>query len=438
MKDSLTEILTSDLMHYAHTKGYIEKDTRKSSTNWIVLKNPTTNDKIRINSKGRNGTMFFQNNDPGLDMDRGNIINFCINRLDGFPNPTPKPSKDQFKKAFSLLKAFIGDPDIEKITFKSKVQTGTSASTKLKEIRQRTSLTDKYLKEHRSIDPHILNLPLFAGTIAESKAVMPNGTVIHNTAFLKKDAQNNTVGYTTHFYSKRKNKQEKIVNQIKEGLYYSNFEKTPNNIFITETAVDALSHFELIRPKEAAYISLEGQISPDKIKIVQELFNAKGSPKNILSITDNDYAGYQFDLKLAVGLHNLKQPQNPIEMIQNDNYTRFVLQGNTDFSTQIKNNTIAIFDKETTVFGNQHLKSYLNIGFTKNFSFIELPRDKSRKLFRFYEPLTKAIYKLNNIQYFNNKAPSTSEKLHPIKDWNEMLQLKKKEQEQHESKGLKY
>jgi len=437
MKDSLNDILVSDLPKFAYTQGYTEIDKNKSSSNWLVLKNPGTNDKIMINQKGREGIMFFRNTDPGLGQDKGNIVNFCINRLGGFPSPTPRPSKPQYKEAFGILKSFIGAPEIENITYTKTAKTGTSPSVKLKELRERTDLTSDYLLKHRGIDPKILNHPLWAGTVAESKAVLPNKMVIYNTAFLKKDVEGNTVGYVTHYYSAKKAAHQKIVNEKKEGLFYSNFMGRPYDIYIGETAIDCLSHYQVVNPEKPVYISIEGQISQNKIKLVNELLDAKGKPNNILSVTDNDYSGYVFDLQMAIGIHNHKNPDSPIETIQNENFTRYVLHGRPNISYPIKSETIDIFNKEAMLFGGQHLKPYLNIGFTKNFSFVELPRDKKRKLFRFLKPLTTAIYSQNDIIYCKDIPPNIGKRLEPTKDWNEYIQEKKNERNNVTKKGLK-
>ena len=97
MNDALQQILRIDLVQYAHSLGYTEKIRAKSSVRWTVLKNPATHDQIRIKASD---PMMYSNNDPGLDQDRGNVINFCINRLEGSIVPSFKPEKAQYAKAF--------------------------------------------------------------------------------------------------------------------------------------------------------------------------------------------------------------------------------------------------------------------------------------------------------------------------------------------------
>lgn len=426
MRDSLQDILVADLTKFAYTQGYTDMDKNKSSTNWLVLKNPATSDKIMINKKGRQGVMFFKNTDPGLDQDRGNIINFCINRLDGYPHPQPKPDKATYSRAFKVLKSFIGAPEIANFQFKQKKKTGKSNAAKLNDLRDRTALTSEYLKEYRKIDPDILNHPLWAGTVKESKAILKNNMVIYNTAFIKKDIDGSTVGYVTHYYSKRKNAHQKIVNEKKEGLFYSNFIDSPEHLYIGETAIDCISHYQATKPDKANYISIEGQISENKIKLVNQLIDAKGKPSQINSITDNDYSGYVFDLQMAIGYHNHNNRENPIEIVQNEHYTRYVLHGKPEIADKIKKEIKEIFNKESLVNNSDHLKAYLNIGYTKNFSFVELPRDKKRNLFRFMNPLIKQVYKENNIDYYKRVPPTLDKAIKPTKDWNEFLQQKTK------------
>ena len=426
MRDSLQDILVSDLSKFAYTQGYTEMDKNKSSTNWLVLKNPSTSDKVMINKKGREGIMFFKNTDPGLDQDKGNIMNFCINRLDGFPNPSPSPSKEMYTRAFKELKSFIGAPEIENFAFKQHKKTGKSPAVQLKDLRDRTDLTKNYLKTYRNIDTAILDHSLWAGTVKESKAVLPSKMVMYNTAFVKKDVKGETIGYVTHYYSKKKNAHQKIVNEKKEGLFYSNINKDLKNLYIAESAIDCLSHYQLVAPINPIYISIEGQISDNKIKLVNDLIDAKGKPQKVNSITDNDYSGYVFDLQMAIGYHNHNNRNQPIEIVQNEHFTRYVIQNNPEFSKAISAETTGLLNMETLVHNAEHLKPYLNIGYTKDFSFIELPRDKKRALFRFMEPFTRHIYKINDITYKKELPPKLDKSYKNAKDWNDYLLSKKK------------
>ena len=115
MKDSLNDFLNIDLVNYAYSRGYTEIKSGKQSATWISLKNPSTNDHIRIKAKAN--PMLYNNNDTNLSQDRGNIINFVINRLEGPIIENPRPSRELFNNAFTILKEITGNIEV-KIDFK--------------------------------------------------------------------------------------------------------------------------------------------------------------------------------------------------------------------------------------------------------------------------------------------------------------------------------
>ena len=418
MKDALSEILSIDLVQYAHSQGYTEKIRAKSSVNWTALKNPVTNDKIRIK---QSDPMLYQNQDPGLDKDRGNVINFCINRLQGSVIPIFPPEKKNYAEAFKILKKYTGQVVPEPVFLETRGNSDKVLNkNKIKNLRPITGNTSMYLLEKRGIDPNLLHHPMFKGTIMEAPVVMQNDKVIFNTAFLKTDIDNKILGYVAHFYSSKQKQNLKRVFQLRPGLYKSNPIGVVDNLYLCETAIDAISHFQIHRPEKAMYASFGGQITPEEIQEIDVLLKKTGPQTRIVSITDNDYSGSQYDFKIALGLYNLRKPQDPIEYHQFENTQKIIIHKNNAIDIEsLKKDMGNILLTEIQPTSEQHLLSYLQAVSTKTATIIEWPRSRSRAHHLFLEPLTKQIHKLNGIEYQTNKPV--------LKDWNDhILSLKKK------------
>ena len=92
---------------------------------------------------------------------------------------------------------------------------------------------------------------------------------------------------------------------VKKGLWVSANLKTASVIFITESAIDALSHFRLYASQYAnaycAYCAMGGSIGSRQRDLLTGLF-AKAGDRNAMVIiaTDNDPAGDQFFEELAL------------------------------------------------------------------------------------------------------------------------------------------
>ena len=427
MKDQIESFLNLDLVQYAYKAGYSELKSGKESKTWISLKNPSTGDHIRI--KTRPFPMHYNNNDANLSQDRGNIINFVINRLDGLIMENPKPSKEMFAAAFKILREETGDIMINdiKLNFKKSEDVSITeyAKTKIKNIQDCTEYSVNYLEKIRLINPSVLENPLFIGKIKESPVPMENKKVIGNICFVKTDLDDKITGIVTHYHSSKKNENIKRVYELKDNIWISNRVNNPKNLIYGESAIDCLSHYEINNPKSICYASTEGEASPEKLKNIFNLYNnlkENSSEATITSITDNDYQGNNYDLKLALFFYNQINVNNPIERIQENNLIKYVIHGHLNGVnlTDLKEKMLNLIRVEAPS-NHKLFTPYLNLVETKDYTIITVPyKEKDQKISHFLKPLTTSIHKLNNIKYFNHKSN--------CKDWNEDLQnLKKKE-----------
>lgn len=430
MKDSLNDFLNLDLVNYAYSRGYTEIKSGKQSTTWISLKNPSSGDHIRIKTKPL--PMVFNNNDANLSQDRGNIVNFVINRLEGPVIENPRPSRELFNNAFTVLKETTGDIEVKvNFTKSENLDIKDYVKSKLKNIQDCTDFSRKYLAEVRNIDPSILDIPLFSGKIKESLVPMKNGKVIGNICFLKTDLNGTGTGIVVHYpkvvtekdergNDVKKKINEKRVYELKDNIWISNVINNPKILIYGESAIDCLSHYEIKKTPGACYASLEGADSEEKNKKLLELYNHLGNNTTLCSITDNDYNGINYDLKIAIHLYNQKNYKNPIERVQEPNSIKYIVHGELKgIDINALKEKMLLFLKAEAPNNHQLFTPYLNLVQLKDKTIINVPfKDNNQKVSGFLKPLIEAIHQANDVKFYNRKSIS--------KDWNEDLQETKK------------
>jgi hypothetical protein len=425
MKDIKDKALNIDLKEYAFLKGYTQLEKGKESSNWITIKNPSTGDSIRI--KKKSNPMVYSNNDPNLDAERGNIVNFVLNRLNGYPVANPKPTSEQFREAFKVLEKDLGEVSTDTLfnkknefTVSSDYSNSDDAKKKIKNLQDPSEFSYNYLRQHRNINPEIIHHPIFSGKFKESPVIMSNNKVICNLAVVKTDMENKPTGIVSHFFSSRDQQCKKKVYDIHENIWKSNPYGDVKALIYGETAMDILSHFEIYGTKNCMYASLEGNISNGKLEPLFELYKSLGDNVKLVSITDNDYSGYSYDMKTAVFFHNKLNPDKPIEVVHEQNYIKYVMNGqlNKDFDLKaVKEDMLQYLRLESP---QQHslFTPYLNLIQTKDYTIFEVPYKKDQnKVCLFLKPLIELLHKNNNIEFVQHKSK--------CKDWNEDLVQKK-------------
>lgn len=429
-KELVQNCLDIDLLQYAQRQGY-EIVQGKTSTTFVSLKNKSNGDHIRI--KKNVSPMVFTNNDAQLEyMERGNIINFVINRANGMVTSNPKPTGIQFRDAFNQILSVSLDPNFKNNfkTEKSKPRENNNSiddvKYKIKDLNEVSSYTYNYLKL-RNIDENIIHAPIFAGKIKESPVRMANDKVINNIAFVKTDNENKITGFVTHYHSSKDKQNIKRVYELEDNAWKSNVFDNTKHLFFGESAIDCISHYELMNPPNAAYISYEGQTSEKKLNALfdnfMQLQDTQHSSINLISITDNDYQGHVYDLQTAIHFNNKLNFDQPIETTILPNTIKYIFHGHlpkTDL-IELKEQMKQYLRLECPQTHN-FILPYLNLVQMKDFTIIEIPfkiQTQKEQPFLFLRPLTKAIFDNTNVNFVLRKSNT--------KDWNEQLSNNKLE-----------
>lgn len=420
-QNNINDFLSINLTEFAISHGYTQKIAHKSSKKWLALKNPKSNDKIIITDKGYGGHPFYMNLDQSLSLDKGNIINFVINRMQNRVHPITNPSKIEFAKAFASLAQHNGSilnlDELEKTKKNQEKEYLLKVKSKLKNLKPLNEIGYNYLLEQRGISKETLQHPMFLNTVKQSPVAMNNGKIIENIALLKSDGTK-TTGITVHYFSSKFKKNQKMVYELQDSVCLSNIPHTIHEILYFETAIDAFSYFQL-HPNQnyqnSVFFSFEGNISNAKMKIFKRLLN-NAQQKKIISHTDNDKPGYRYDLKIAIQLYNNSNPLKPIEIIQAQEKTILKLFNFND-SPIISDKASQIIKADFELKQNQQNKHLFNIIQLKEHMLIEFPNKTDNS--SFLNPITEAIHNQNNILFENKKTVFDNQIA--FKDWNEVL-----------------
>lgn len=163
---------------------------------------------------------------------------------------------------------------------------------------------EHYLETHRKIENDVIMSPLFVETIMLYEHTVETETgpiVFTNTLFPKFDIQTNEIKGAEVKTAARTNNNFCLGRD--EMLWHSNKPETVNKIVVCESAIDALSHFQL-NPKDNQntwYFSTNGNFYPSRQGWLYQCISAEGLHPEEYSLVlafDRDHQGFQYDLSM--------------------------------------------------------------------------------------------------------------------------------------------
>lgn len=255
-----------NLTEYAAFCGYTID--RKVSSRSSVVMNHANGDKIIIGIGQDKHWTYFSVRD---DHDNGSIIDFVQKRGGGSLGAVRKE-----------LRSFMNGSPALPDTFAS-FRTLVPVSRDLMRVKARCEAMvpipgmHPYLENERSIPRDVLGDSRFAGRIRiddRHNAIFPHwnflgicGYEIKNHAF---------TGFSPGG---------------EKGLWASHFRDTDTALVITETAIDALSHFTFKRPQNARYASTAGTLNPSQPELIRLAAQKLPPGGTVILATDNDEGG---------------------------------------------------------------------------------------------------------------------------------------------------
>lgn len=269
--DELDQFKTRiNLAEYAAAQGY-QLDRRESSRNSAVMRRESDDDKIIVATDTDGHGIYFSVRD---DQDNGSIVDF-VQRRKGLNLGQVRRELRPWCGASSSYRPMPIPERIRKPEPSSKDR--QAAMGAFAQMQPQPEGGHPYLLS-RGISADTLTDPRFAGMIRQDQR--------GNAIFPHYDSQGLS-GYEL--------KNEGFTGFSRGGekrVWYSANLGTAERVVVVESAIDALSHAELTGDRQAAYISIGGQPSPEQWQVLgAALANKRQQGAALVIGTDADAAG---------------------------------------------------------------------------------------------------------------------------------------------------
>jgi len=214
-------------------------------------------------------------------------------------------------------------------------------------------------------------------------------------------------------------------------LWNSNKPKEVSNIFISESALDSLSHFQLDPERNANtwYFSTNGNLYKER---VEELYSVLKASKIDLTKTpliigvDNDFDGFKYELEIINKTLQFKGSKVKPEFSighQNGKPSLVFKSIDKDLNNQVSTYFFKVQDHLNNIYMKNSENNFVSVNMKKEVSLVFPNRQKLERVSTSLgNSLLKNITKLSNSQTYIKK-PSFG------KDWNDTLKNKLKNSE---------
>jgi hypothetical protein len=297
---------------YQHNRAKSGSDPEKSKFHTFDYKGKPLLDQVIIYKAASGDYLYFNRAD---DRDKGTVIDFIKHRLEHprISGITPEPGKNIWASVIANAKRFLNRPAQERHTsqaLQQQMEPVQRTDRFIPDFLQKTTpLTDATYLHARGLTSDTLANPAFAGRILNhvhagvSKTGQPYRFV--NIAF-PQVYKDNIIGLEI----KAQGFKGQAVNSLNSSaLWLSNTTPKTNSLIVAESAIDALSHYQLKQPTNALYASTSGQLTDNKVAEMRRLVENLNLKKVFLAF-DNNLDGQLFDTRLIAGLARTETPMS--------------------------------------------------------------------------------------------------------------------------------
>jgi hypothetical protein len=269
MHDDELHRFKSDIhfLHYAADRYGYQRDRRESSISSHVLRHPVTDDKIVVRKDRDGHWTYFSVRD---DRDHGTLIDFVQRRGRHLSLGSVREE----------LRSWLGTPRPVPDALELPRRSVPSERRPFAEVFEaaRVASTCDYLRA-RGLRPETLSDPRFAGTWR----LDARGNVLF--------AHRDETGALTGFEVKSRGFTG-FASGGKKTAWQSRAFPGDHGLVITESAIDALSHYQLYR-NEARYFSTAGAPSTTQMELLSRLLARLSRETTVVAAFDSDEAGHK-------------------------------------------------------------------------------------------------------------------------------------------------
>jgi len=265
-----------------NSKQYRLEDSKYGASRIVIYPNNTGN---------RNGVPFYSN--QSNDNDRGDVFQFVKNRCDN-PLKTILEATNNLSglidvternEVVKATKPFVLDHYLKKGLFNA----------------YQSIENEKYnfLVKTRSITFDTLSHPLFRDKVMLYHPIEGKKNVL-NAFFPKTNIHQEILGAEIKFPQPTANGMKDMVEGDPLVLWHSNVPLKVSEVVLVESALDAISHFQIHQDQSVFYVSSNGNLYDKRIESLFKLlhdFKIDSSTPIVLA-NDNDYAGFTYDIRM--------------------------------------------------------------------------------------------------------------------------------------------
>jgi hypothetical protein len=297
---------------YQHHRAESGSDLEKGKFHTFDYKGKPGLDQVIIYKNTAGDYLYFNRAD---DRDKGSVIDFLKHRIE---NPridgiTAAPGKNIWASVIENAKRFLHLPAAERRTSPQLQERMEPVQRDEKYVpdflRKTMPLTDTAYLNSRGITNETLSSVYFAGRILNhvhegiGKGGQPYKFV--HTAFPQL-YQSGIVGLEIKVNGFRGQAADSLNSA---ALWLSNTTTKTTTLVVAESAIDALSHYQLKQPTNSLYASTSGQLTDNKVTEIKRLIENQAL-KTVKLAMDNNLEGHLFDTKLIAGLARPATPMS--------------------------------------------------------------------------------------------------------------------------------
>lgn len=300
---------------YQYNRANNGSAIEKSKFHTFDYKGKPSLDQVIIYKAPSGDYLYFNRAD---DRDKGSVIDFLKHRIE---NPriegiTAAPGKNIWASVIENAKRFLHLPAAERRTspqLQERMEPVQRDEKYVPEFLQKTMpLTNTVYLNSRGITDDTLNSVYFAGRILNQvhEGIGRGGQpykFVH-TAFPQL-YHSGIVGLEIKANGFRGQAADSLNSA---ALWLSNTTTKTNTLVVAESAIDALSHYQLKQPTNSLYASTSGQLTDNKVTEIKRLIENQAL-KTVKLAMANNLKGHLFDTKLIAGL---ARPATPMSIVR--------------------------------------------------------------------------------------------------------------------------